>query len=536
MAKPDAPGGAASTDPGVPVDMRDPDARARAIAATLLPGFTGTRLPETLRQRLSDGLGGVCLFGANVDSVEQLRRLDDEILEVAPFAVIAIDEEGGDVTRVDHADGSPYPGAALLGRLDDEALTEHVGREVGRALRRVGCTLDLAPVVDVNSQPDNPVIGVRSFGADAALVARHAAAWTRGIRSAGIGACAKHFPGHGDTTVDSHLALPVVERTLPQLRERELPPFAAAIAAGAPAVMTSHIVLPHVDSDLLATFSSRILQGILRGELGFRGVIVTDALDMKGASGELGVPEEAVRALASGCDLLCLGQATSERLIDDIVGAVEVAIDTGRLAAERVSDAAGRVRALGHELARLRAQVAWPAGAPFVDDVVPLDRLQKAFDVREGAVDALRAAGPFAVLRIETAANIAVGPAPWGPFAQAAAEPDAPDSRAWAAHPQLVLWDADADDGTAPDRAGDLMRALPADRAVVVIGRALHRHPFARRVVDGLRAERTTLVVDMGWPSDDRRYADVATFGASRLVGRALMALLEPAGEPERPR
>ncbi|MGN6125788.1 MAG: glycoside hydrolase family 3 N-terminal domain-containing protein, partial [Humibacter sp.] len=146
-----------SPAPPPSIDMGDPDARARAIATTLLPGFVGTELPDPLRRRLSAGLGGVCVFGPNIRSTQQLRALDEDILSANPLAVIAIDEEGGDVTRLNYGDGSPYPGNAVLGRLGDEALTESVGRDVGFALRRVACTLDFAPDVDVNSNPDNPV-------------------------------------------------------------------------------------------------------------------------------------------------------------------------------------------------------------------------------------------------------------------------------------------------------------------------------------------------------------------------------------------
>jgi beta-N-acetylhexosaminidase len=550
------------------------DARRRAIAATLLPGFVGTELPGHLRARLADGLGGVCVFGPNIASAEQLRRLNDDILATAPLAIIAVDEEGGDVTRLNYADGSPYPGNAVLGRLDDERLTREIGRDVGAALRRVSCTLDFAPDVDVNSNPDNPVIGVRSFGADAALVARHSAAWTAGIQSAGVAACAKHFPGHGDTALDSHLALPVIDRSLAELRERELVPFRAAIAAGTLSIMTSHIVLPQVDAHNPATFSSRILQGLLREELGFDGVIVSDALDMKGASGATGIPEAAVRALAAGCDLLCIGTETTDELIGEIIAAVEQAIDAGRLSEERVRDAAGRVRALARRLVDLRTSIPEPgaAGAEPTpveavpaepapseaasaepgsaergtqpDAVIPLERVRSAFDVNRAALEAFTAAqsaadrgagaAHFAIVRIVTEANVAVGVAPWGPFAQAAAHPESAESRAWARHPQFVVSENEAEDGRLASRIDALVTALPAEAPVVVIGKAMHRYPFARETVDALRRRGVALAVDMGWPSDDRAYADVATFGASRAVGRALMGLLEPRSEPER--
>ena len=231
----------------------------RSIAATLLPGFLGTTLPEWLAARLRAGLGGVCLFGQNIASPEQLRALTGAIRAANPDAVIAIDEEGGDVTRLYYATGSPFPSNAVLGRLDDTDLTERVGRRVGEELRRAGVTLDFAPDVDINSNPDNPVIGVRSFGTSPELVARHAAAWTRGLQSAGVAAAAKHFPGHGDTATDSHLALPRVDVDADTLAGRELVPFDAAVEAGTVAVMTSHIVVPALDPHRPATLSPVVL-------------------------------------------------------------------------------------------------------------------------------------------------------------------------------------------------------------------------------------------------------------------------------------
>jgi beta-N-acetylhexosaminidase len=156
-----------------------------AATGVLLPGFAGTELPAWLARRLEGGLAGVCLFGLNISSPEQLRRLTAHILAANPAALIAIDEEGGDVTRLHAATGSPYPGNALLGRIDDVGYTEQVARTVGEELRLAGCNLDFAPDSDVNSNPRNPVIGVRSFGADPALVARHTAAWVRGLQSSG---------------------------------------------------------------------------------------------------------------------------------------------------------------------------------------------------------------------------------------------------------------------------------------------------------------------------------------------------------------
>jgi beta-N-acetylhexosaminidase len=196
------------------------------------------------------------------------------------------------------------------------------------------------------------------------------------------------------------------------------------------------------------------------------------------------------------------------------------------------------VRALARRLEELRRGI---PERDAVDEVPPVsaERAQDAFDLRDGALNALHGSDrPFAVVRIETQANIAIGVAPWGPFAQAAADPQAEDSRRWAAHAQHVVSETDASGGAGEALQGVLegiLSDVPDGHAVVVIGKAVHRYPFARRVVDVLRAQRPTLVVDMGWPSDDRAYADVATFGASRLVGRSLMALLESAA-PSRDR
>lgn len=513
--------------------VTDPDLR-RSIAATLLPGFVGTTLPAWLEERLRGGLGGVCLFGQNIATAEQLRALTDAIYAANPDAVIAIDEEGGDVTRLYYGSGSPYPGNAILGRLGDADYTERVAHRVGQELRRAGVNLDFAPDIDINSNPDNPVIGVRSFGSTPEVVAEHGAAWTRGLQSAGVAVAAKHFPGHGDTGTDSHLELPVVDLSPQQLRERELVPFRAVIGAGARAVMTSHILLPQLDAVLPATLSPAIIEGMLRGELGFEGVVVSDALDMQGASGERGIPEAAVLALAAGCDLLCIGTENTDEELAAIERAIADAVAADRLPAARVSTAAARVRTLARSLAPAPPTVEsansahdTPAERPkFADSTAGRSQVraadvaaaERAFDVSEQAWEWLRenGGGRYSVVRIDTVANIAVGTAPWGPFSEVEADPGTPWAAAFTGNPAVVFTENDHPD-----------LVLAAQSPVLVIGKDNHRHAFARAAIDRLRAERErVLVVDMGWPSDDRAYADIATFGASRLVGRALLELL----------
>jgi beta-N-acetylhexosaminidase len=463
------------------------------VDAVLLPGFVGTTLPGWVADRLRGGLAGVCLYGENVESPAQVAALVAQIRAVKPDALVAIDEEGGDVTRLHYLDGSPYPGAALLGRIDDVELTAHVARGVAGDLAGAGVDLNLAPVADVNSDPRNPVIGVRSFGADPELAARHVAAFTAAHEGAGVATSVKHFPGHGDTAADSHLALPVVDVPLEVLRSRDLVPFRAAIEAGARTVMTSHILLPQVDSSGPATFSTRILGDLLRGELGFDGVIVSDALDMAGASGEIGIPAAAARALAAGCDLLCLGTSGSSEQLDEIRDAVAGAITRGTLAADRLAIAAARVAALAESL---RGAHTGAERSPFT--------IEPAAVAAGFAVSGRAWPAPDAVLVVvETTANIAVGVAPWGPAAAGA---------------EVI--------GIA---AGDPLPVdLPAEVPIVLIAKDVHRHPEVAALAEHVRASRPgSLIVDMGWPSGP---VDVATYGASRAVGAALVQWLHSRG------
>jgi len=471
----------------VPPVVEPVETRA-AAAAVLLPGFIGTGLPPWLEMRLRDGLAGVCLFGENIVSRAQVRALTDAIRAANPLALIAIDEEGGDVTRLYYDTGSPYPGNALLGRIDDLDLTASVAQSVARELRAVGVNLNFAPDADINSNPDNPVIGIRSFGTDPETVSAHVATWVTAHEREGVAVSAKHFPGHGDTAQDSHLSLPVVDLSLSALHERELRPFLAAAQAGASSIMTSHVLLPQLD-DQPATFSSRILQDVLRGELGYQGVIVSDALDMVGASGEMGIPAAAVRAIAAGCDLLCIGTKNTDEQVEAIGAALDAAVADGTLPQARLDDAIARNQALAESLAA-------PSELSALDDPVPefdLDRGIAAFDIAGDVV--LEPGTP--ILTLETMANIAIGEAPWGPTAAGAT--------------------------TTAIREGDPVPVGP----YVLVGKDNHRREWTRDAIDAARAANgAVVVVDMGWPSEDRAYADIATFGASRYAGAALLRLL----------
>lgn len=331
------------------------DTLTRDALAVLQPGFTGTTAPDWLLRRVGEGLTSVGLFGRNIHSPEQLAALTARLRAERDDILVAIDEEGGDVTRLEVRDGSSFPGNLALGSVDDVELTRAVARELGRRLAECGVNLNWAPSADVNSNPGNPVIGVRSFGADTHLVARHTAAYVEGLQAAGVAACTKHFPGHGDTAVDSHLALPSIEVDLATLHARELVPFRAAIAAGSKAVMSAHILLPALDAARPATLSPQILTGLLRRELGYEGLIVTDGMEMDAIAGTYGIERGSVLAIAAGADALCVGGGLADEgtvllLRDALVAAVR----SGDLPEERLADAAARVRALASWTQRAR--------------------------------------------------------------------------------------------------------------------------------------------------------------------------------------
>ena len=315
-------------------DGRIRNALDRLAAACLLPSFPGHEAPEWVLRWADRGLGGLTLFSYNVGDHDQLRALAASL----PGLLLAIDEEGGDVTRLEWEHGSSNPGNLALGIIDDVELTAAVAGRIAADLADCGIGLNFAPIADVNTNPDNPVIGVRSFGSDPELVARHVAAFVRGTQAQGVVACAKHFPGHGDTAVDSHLALPVASGDW----EAALLPFRAAIEAGVGSIMTAHLVVLALD-DEPATLSRPIITGLLRGELGYDGLVISDALEMRAVADLVGVEEAAVRSIAAGSDALCIGHDLHEEAVERIHRALVDAVADGRLPAERLEEAAARV-------------------------------------------------------------------------------------------------------------------------------------------------------------------------------------------------
>ena len=363
----------------------------RLAAACLFASFPGLEAPEWALRGVEGGLGGLCLFAYNVRDREQLAALTASLRAVRGDLLVGTDEEGGDVTRLEGARGSSYPGNGALGAVDDVALTERVAAAIGSDLRAVGVNLDFAPVADVNVNPANPVIGLRSFGESRELVARHVAAFVRGLQRQGVAACAKHFPGHGSTERDSHLELPVVTGDLAAALE----PFRSAIDAGVKTIMTAHVVVPEL-GDEPATLNRRIVGDLLRDEMGYDGVVVADALEMRAVSATVGVEAAAVRALRAGVDLLCVGHDLDDDDVARIERALVTAVAFGELAEERLVEAAARVQSLA----------SWASPEPAAVDRAVGDVAARRAVIVSGDVTLVSGAS---IVELRPRANIAAG-------------------------------------------------------------------------------------------------------------------------------
>jgi beta-N-acetylhexosaminidase len=320
-----------------------PSALRHQIGQLLIAGFDGHQIPSELRSLAKEfGLGGVILFARNIAEPEQVADLSFEAARLVPDlpAWVSVDQEGGRVARL-KAPFTEWPPMATLGRSGDVRLAERFARALAAELKAVGITLDYAPVLDVHTNPKNPVIGDRALADKAEDVARLGSAIVRTLQEEGIAACGKHFPGHGDTSADSHLELPLVEHPPERLREVEFLPFAAAIEAGVATIMTAHVFVPSLDEKRPATLSRRIVTDLLRHELKYEGVILSDDLEMKAIASEYPVPLAVVLAIEAGCDgaLICSGDHhTQAAALEALVHAVE----DDRLSLSRVEDALRR--------------------------------------------------------------------------------------------------------------------------------------------------------------------------------------------------
>jgi beta-N-acetylhexosaminidase len=326
------------------------------IGQLLWIGFEAETVTPALRAKLDAGaVGATILFKRNLVvrderiDLDALVALNRELHRAAPDgtpALIAVDQEGGVVQRV-RAPATKFPPMGSIDAFaapEDEALAEAVGRAMGDELRALGFDIDFAPVLDVHTNPANPIIGDRAFGTDAATAARRALAYARGLDAAGVLACGKHFPGHGDTATDSHLELPRIDHAWDRLERIELLPFARAAEAGVPMIMTAHVVFAALDAARPATLSPEVVTGLLRERLGYRGVIVSDDLDMKAIAAHMGADVAAVAAIRAGCDVLLLCRDPAHQDAAEAALVREAERDSTFRA--RIGEAAARVRAM----------------------------------------------------------------------------------------------------------------------------------------------------------------------------------------------
>ncbi|MFD4024091.1 glycoside hydrolase family 3 protein [Streptomyces sp. NPDC058576] len=490
----------------------------RLANSVLQPGFVGTTAPDWLLRRIGDGLGSVVLFGRNIETPEQVGALTASLRAENPDLIVAIDEEAGDVTRLEARNGSSWPGNLALGVVDDIDLTEQVARDIGRALREVGVSLNYAPSADVNSNPMNPVIGVRSFGSRTDVVSRHTAAWIRGLQSAGVAACAKHFPGHGDTDIDSHYALPQAKADASAIALTALPPFIAAMEAGVRTVMTAHMLTPAYDGHLPATLSPRIINDLLRNDLGFTGLVVTDGIEMGAVSARYGITGATVSAVAGGCDAVCVGgESAEESTTVELTDALVRAVLDGTLPEQRLAEAAARV----HEFAAWSAKLArdFTPDEQSVDIGLVAARRAVTVHRNQGAEAEIPLVRDAHVVELSPVTNLAIdGCTPWG-----------------VADPLRVL-----QPGTTSVRIGEsefrgakdlLERAALAPaigRSLVIVVRDAARNSWMSQALDGLvRRRPDALVVEMGVPGGARPGAVyVTTHGATRVSGIAAAEFL----------
>ncbi|QDU72594.1 beta-N-acetylhexosaminidase [Mucisphaera calidilacus] len=318
----------------------------RLAARTLCVGFPGTEPSTGVLELIDRGVGGVVFFARNVDTqpndVAALTTLLKQRAGDRPL-ILGVDQEGGRVQRLRQG-FSELPPMRALGSVNDPVLARKAGEVLGSECRAVGFDLDFAPVLDVDSNPDNPIIATRSIARDAEVVTRLGLELIKGIQDAGVAACGKHFPGHGDTNQDSHLTLPTLKHDMQRLEAVELPPFRAAADADIASIMTAHIIFEAIDTQHPATMSQPVIHGLLRQSMGYDGVVVSDDLEMKAIANNYAVPEAAVHAIAAGVDLLLC--CHTNELANESIDAIAQAVEDGRIPRERLEQANRRLDTL----------------------------------------------------------------------------------------------------------------------------------------------------------------------------------------------
>lgn len=461
----------------------------RLILSTFSPGFGGAVVPEWIKPWLENGLGSVTLFGSNTPNFETASNLIAELRSYNPNVLIAIDEEGGDVTRLFVREGSRYPTPALLGQCDDEDLTFRSYSSMGAVLKSLGVDITYAPVADVVAYENNPIVGVRSFGMSPDVVNRHVLRAVQGLQASGISACVKHFPGHGAVLEDSHHDLPRIRLSKAEYERIHIQPFRNAIQSGVSAVMIGHLIAECLDPDLPASLSSKILKDYLRTELNFNGLIVTDALDMGAIGGPMKIHESALNALSAGADLLCFsGMGDQSQFVENSFAWIQSALNRGEISEESFISSSTRIRNIRTNNEK----------STKVEENIDYKELMHGFEV---SGDVELSSNAVNLVEIGTKPTIAAGDVSWGIHRELRSlgitcEIHASDAENLASK-KLVVAFRDA------YRDGPLLATL---------NRLYQRFPDA-------------IFIDMGWPTRDFKPRNlIRAYGSSAIVSQAVAA------------
>ncbi len=459
----------------------------RTILSTFSPGFGGAVVPEWIKPWLEKGLGSVTLFASNTPNFEVTTKLIKELRSYNPHVIITIDEEGGDVTRLFVREGSRYPTPALLGQCDDEELTYGSYHSMGMVLRELGIDMTYAPVADVVAFENNPIVGVRSFGMSTDVVTRHIGQAVRGLQDAGVGACVKHFPGHGAVLEDSHHDLPHIKMGLAEYESQHILPFKHAVNLGVAGVMIGHLIVEALDKKLPASLSSKIIKDYLRGELNFGGLVVSDALDMGAIGGPAKIHESALKALTAGADLLCFsGMGDQSQFVLSSFDWIKSAIDSGSLSITSLQESEKRITDWRQ---KIDTKSATSSSIDFKD-------LIQGFEI-SGSVEI--EAEVINLVEIGTKPTIAAGDVSWGMHRELRAVGIACDIHA-----------SDAESLSTKKLVVAFRDAYRDAPLLATLNRLYDRYPEA-------------IFIDMGWPT--REFAPknlIRAFGSSAVISQAV--------------
>jgi len=469
------------------------DLEDQLILSTFSPGFGGTSIPEWIKPWLDDGLGSITLFGSNTPTLESTHQLIQELRSYNEDLVIAIDEEGGDVTRLFVREGSRYPTPALLGKCDDEELTYSSYRSLGTLLRELGVNLSYAPVADVVAVHNNPIVGVRSFGTTADLVSRHVVQAVAGLQDSGVGACIKHFPGHGAVVEDSHHSLPRIKMSKADYEAGHVSPFRKAIARGVSAVMVGHLVVDELDAYKPASLSSKAQREYLRRFLGFNGLIVTDALDMGALGGVPRIHESALQALLAGSNLLCFsGLGDQSQIVEASFVRIKDALKSGEITSDYLAGIASPVRDFNSKILVSAEE----------KSEVDFDNLALGMH-KSGSVNIK--SPDINLIEIGTKPTIAAGDVSWGIHRELRA-----------AGVKFEI------------HASDSESALKSEKQLVVAFRDAYRDSQLLATLQNLQKRKPDAIfIDMGWPTLEFNPKNlIRSYGSSAVVSRVVVSIM----------